>query len=89
MSIKPLECYDRYVLTSTPESGQIVFKSTKGDKLIVPGMLYGMRPSHDGKKMRFILNDDIQRVFTLSGIDVHTLLQNSITADQAEEQGII
>lgn len=88
MALKPLEAYDRRVLTSTPNS-QLVFKSTKGDKLILPGMLFGVRQSYNGDNIRCILDDDIHRVFTISWTDYYALLDHSISAEDAKAQGIL
>lgn len=86
MSIKGLECYDRRLLL---DGSQLSFHTSKGDKLIVPGMIFGIRASHDGRKVRCILNDDIQRVFTLTNEDYRYLRDNSITVDEAIEEGYI
>ena len=88
MALKPLECYDRRVLVTSP-GDQLIFKSTKGNRLIVPGILFGVRQSYTGAKIRCILDDDIHRVFTISWEDYWKLHENSIPADEAKEKGII
>lgn len=88
MALKPLEAYNRRVLTSTPNN-QLVFKSTKGNKLIIPGMLFGVRQSYNGDNIRCILDDDIHRVFTISWNDYYVLIDNSIPAEEAKAQGIL
>lgn len=88
MALKPLECYERRVLITSPNN-QITFKSSKGNKLIVPGMLFGTRQSYTGKYIRCILDDDIHRVFTISWGDYWTLKDNSITVEEAEREGIL
>ena len=88
MALKPLSCYDRRVLITSPNN-QITFKSTKGNKLIVPGMLFGVRQSYTGEHIRCILDDDTHRVFTISWEDYWVLRENSIPADEAKEKGII
>lgn len=87
MTIKPLECYNRRFLVQTDE--KICYSTTKGMKLMVPGQLFGVRMSHDGKKFRFILNDEINKVFTMTEDDFYTLMKNSISAEEAIEQGYL
>ena len=88
MALKPLECYDRRVLVTSP-GDQLIFKSTKGNRLIVPGMLFGVRQSYTGDKIRCIIDDDIHRVFTISWEDFWKLQENSIPYEDAKERGII
>lgn len=88
MALKPLECYDRRVLVTSP-GDQLIFKSTKGNRLIVPGMLFGVRQSYTGDKIRCILDDDIHRVFTISWDDYYKLQENSIPYEDAVRQEII
>lgn len=87
MAIKPLECYNRRVLISTND--QLTYSTSKGVKLIFPGTLFGVRYSHDGKNFRCILNDEVNKVFTLTPADYYTLLENSISAEEAIAEGII
>lgn len=88
MALKGLECYDRRVLVTSP-GDQLIFKSTKGNRLIIPGMLFGVRQSYNGDKIRCILDDDTHRVFTISWEDFWKLQDNSIPYEDAVEQGII
>lgn len=74
MAIKPLECYQRRLLLSAEK---LVYHSSKGDILIVPGMIFGTRLSHDGKKLRLILNDEVNKVYTLTDFDYDYLIKNS------------
>lgn len=85
MSIKPLECYDRRILITT--DNQLTYSTSKGVKLIVPGMLFGLRYSHDGKNFRCILNDEINKVFTLTPADYYTLIEHSLSVKEAIEKG--
>lgn len=87
MTIKPLECYDRRFLVQTDD--KICYSTTKGMKLMVPGQLFGVRKSHDGRKFRFIINDEINKVFTMTDEDFYSLMNNSIPVEEAIEQGYI
>ena len=87
MAIKPLECYERRVLVSTND--KLTYSTSKGVKLIVPGMLFGVRYSHDGKHFRCILNDEINKVFTLTPSDYYTLLENSIKEKKEKKEGLL
>lgn len=87
MAIKPLECYNRRYLIATDE--KFKYLTSKGAKLIVPGMIFGVRVSHDGKSFRCILNDEINKVFTITDEDYFKLMQNSVSVEYAIEEGYI
>lgn len=87
MSIKPLECYNRRFLIGS--GNKLNYLTSKGAKLILPGQLFAVRMSHDGKKFRCILNDEVNKVFTLTEDDFYILMQNSISAEQAVEEGYL
>lgn len=87
MAILPLEKYDRRVLIGS--DGRLAYSTFKGMKLIVPGMIFGLRSSHDGKKIRCIIDDEINKVFTLTGDDYYCLYDNSISVEEGIKQGII
>lgn len=81
MAIKPLECYQRRVLI---DGTKLVYESSKGRLLIVPGMIFGLRSSYDKKKLRLILNDEINKVYTLSDRDYKFLYENSEPVENVE-----
>lgn len=87
MTIKPLECYNRRFLMQAGD--KLNYLTSKGAKLIVPGMIFGVRMSHDGNKFRCILNDEVNKVFTLTREDYWMLIDNSIPVDEAVRQGYI
>lgn len=87
MAIKPLECYTRRVLVSV--DNKLRYSTSKGMKLIIPGTLFGVRMSHDGRKFRCILNDEVNKVFTLTDEDYWSLIDNSIPAEEAKMKGYI
>lgn len=87
MSIKPLECYERRFLVGSGD--KLNYLTSKGAKLIVPGQLFAVRMSHDGKKYRCILNDEVNKVFTLTRDDFFLLMENSISAERAEAEGYL
>lgn len=87
MTIKPLECYDRRYLIATDD--KLRYLTSKGAKLIIPGMIFGVRVSHDGKKFRCILNDEVNKVFTITDEDYFTLMHNSVSVEHAIEEGYI
>lgn len=87
MAILPLERYERRVLIACDD--KLSYLTSKGAKLIFPGQLFGVRMSHDGKKFRCILNDEVNKVFTLTEEDFDLLMKNSISAERAEAEGIL
>lgn len=87
MAILPLEYYRRRVLTSMDDKFR--YSTTKGPKLIIPGTLFGCRLSHDGKKIRCIINDEVNKVFTLERSDYEYLMEHSIDASEAKRLGYI
>lgn len=86
MAIKPLNFYDRRFLL---KGSQLSFHTTKGIQIIVPGMIFGLRVSHDRRKIRCILNDEINKVFTLTREDFHYLCENSISVEEAIDEGYL
>ena len=86
MAILPLSDYVRRYLT---QGSQLAFHTTKGTKIIAPGMIFGLRLSHDRRKMRCIIEDEINKVFTLTGEDYQYLLDNSISIPEAIEEGYL
>lgn len=81
MAILGLDHYDRWFVIKTDE--QLVYHTSKGPSLIFPGTVIGTRSSHDGKKIRCIIDDEINKVFTLTYDDFKTLIRNSVTIETA------
>ena len=75
MVLKSLEYYDRRRILRAPN--KLAIETTKGRKLFMPGTICGFRQSHDGSKMRCILNDDTHKVFTIDWNDYWELMNNS------------
>lgn len=86
MAIKPLSHYSRRYLV---QGSQLAFHTTKGTKIIAPGMIFGLRVSFDGRKKRCIIEDEINKVFTLTQSDYQYLIDNSISITAAFKEGYI
>lgn len=75
MAIKGLDCYTRRMLIGNE---RFVFESSKGRIMILQGMIFGLRLSHNKRTYRLILNDEINKVYTLCEDDFNWLIENSV-----------